>query len=54
LVTNSGAPRLQRYFAQDWSLLPQSLERLRASKPEWVFSGHGRQPVKGSDLQLLG
>ena len=54
LVTNNGRPMLQRFFAQDWSSLTDSLERLKAQEPEWIYPGHGRDPMKGSELQSLG
>lgn len=53
LLTTTGPPRLQRFYAQDWSLLPKSLGRLQALKPEWVYPGHGRHPLSGADLQKL-
>jgi hydroxyacylglutathione hydrolase len=53
LVTNSGQPRLQRYFAEDWSLLPKSLVRLLEQNPEIVFSGHGREPIGSKELQAI-
>lgn len=53
LVTNNRGVRLQQYFAQDWSSLPESLSRLQARRPEWVFPGHGRHPISGIELQGL-
>jgi len=53
LVTNSGQPRMQRFFAEDWSLLPKSLVRLLEQNPEIVFSGHGREPIQGQQCQEL-
>jgi glyoxylase-like metal-dependent hydrolase (beta-lactamase superfamily II) len=53
LVTNTGQPHLQRAFAQDWSSLPTSLNKLRAKEPDWVFPGHGPKPMIGSELLNL-
>ncbi len=46
LVTNSDRPRLQRYFAEDWSLLRESLNRLKSREPELVYTGHGSTPIQ--------
>jgi glyoxylase-like metal-dependent hydrolase (beta-lactamase superfamily II) len=53
LVTNSGQPRMQRYFAEDWSLIPRSLVSLQERNPEIVFSGHGREPISREQLHEL-
>lgn len=53
LITDRGGARLQRYFAQDWSALPTSLGRLQAQQPEWVYPGHGQEPIKAEELQSL-
>jgi glyoxylase-like metal-dependent hydrolase (beta-lactamase superfamily II) len=45
LISNTGGPHLQRYFAHDWGLLPSSLSRLQAESPEWVYPGHGPSPI---------
>lgn len=53
LVSNTGRPHFQRYYAQDWSQLAQSSELLKSLHPEWVYPGHGFQPVSGQALQKL-
>jgi glyoxylase-like metal-dependent hydrolase (beta-lactamase superfamily II) len=53
LLTTTGRPHLQRNFAQDWSLIPQSFDRLMARRPEWVYPGHGRLPASAVELQDL-
>ena len=53
LLSSNGKPHTQRYYAEDWSLLPSSLARLKASKPEKAFPGHGRAPLDGPVLQQL-
>ena len=53
LLSTTGRPHVQRYFADDWSLIPESLNHLRAFEPEWVYAGHGRHPLSGEVLQRL-
>ncbi len=53
LLTNTGRPRLQRLFAEDWALLRQSYVRLQGMELEAVYTGHGRRPVSGKGLQRL-
>ncbi len=53
LVTNSDRPRLQRYFAEDWSLLRGSLNRLKSREPELVYTGHGSAPIQLQELYKI-
>ena len=53
LLSTTGRPHVQRYFADDWSLIPESLDRLQALEPEWVYAGHGHHPLSGEVLQRL-
>jgi hydroxyacylglutathione hydrolase len=53
LVSTNGRPHVQRYFADDWSLIPGSLVRLQALRPEWVYTGHGRNPLRGEVVRHL-
>ncbi len=53
LLTNTGRPRLQRLFAEDWSLLKQSYARLQGTELEAVYPGQGRRSVSGKALQRL-
>lgn len=53
LMTTTGSLHVQRAFAQDWSLLPESVRRLQSARPTCIFTGHGRGPASGSDLQKL-
>lgn len=53
LLSTSGHPHVQRFFADDWSLIPDSLARLQALRPEWICAGHGRCPLSGETLQRL-
>ncbi len=53
LITNSGKPRLQRYFAQDWTLIPKSFQLLLDRRPDLAYTGHGVEPIKFEQLSKL-
>jgi glyoxylase-like metal-dependent hydrolase (beta-lactamase superfamily II) len=53
LILTTGYPRFQKFFAQDWSLIPSSVRRLQALHPEWVYPGHGKSALHGDELQKL-
>ena len=53
LLSTAIRPRVQRSFADDWSLIPHSLARLQGLRPDWVYAGHGRRALSGSALQRL-
>jgi hydroxyacylglutathione hydrolase len=53
LLSTTVRPRVQRSFAHDWSLIPDSLARLQALRPEWVYAGHGWRPLSGQALRRL-
>ena len=53
LLSNTGWPHPQRLYAADWSLVARSLARLQALEPEWIYTGHNRRPMSGTDLQHL-
>jgi hydroxyacylglutathione hydrolase len=53
LLSTRGRPHVQRLFADDWSLILSSLVRLRARRPEWVYTGHGRHPLSEEALRRL-
>jgi len=53
LLSNNGRPSIQRYYAQDWSIIGDSVDRVQAARPEWVYTGHGRRPMSGETLQKL-
>jgi glyoxylase-like metal-dependent hydrolase (beta-lactamase superfamily II) len=53
LLSTSVRPRVQRSFADDWSLIPHSLARVQQLRPEWVYAGHGRRPLSQAVLQRL-
>jgi hydroxyacylglutathione hydrolase len=53
LISTSGKVHEQRFYAQDWSLIPESLSRLRKLSPKVVYPGHGRTVLDGAELQKL-
>jgi glyoxylase-like metal-dependent hydrolase (beta-lactamase superfamily II) len=44
-------PSLQRLLATEWDQLPASLETLRSTHPEWIYTGHSPNPAPGRVLQ---
>lgn len=53
LLSTTGGPHAQRYFAQDWRALAQSVNRLKSRHLEIIYVGHGGRAMKGSELQAL-
>jgi glyoxylase-like metal-dependent hydrolase (beta-lactamase superfamily II) len=53
LVSTNLYPHAQRLYAHDWSAVAQSLARIKALRPDEVYSGHGRRPIDGATLQRL-
>lgn len=53
LISTTGHPHVQRYYASDWSLIPISLARLKTAQPGWTCPGHGRKPISLSILQEM-
>jgi hydroxyacylglutathione hydrolase len=53
LVSTTGRPHAQRYYAHDWEALQRSLKRLQAARPRLVYPGHGQRPLSQAELQLL-
>jgi glyoxylase-like metal-dependent hydrolase (beta-lactamase superfamily II) len=53
LLGRSPSFRLQCLVATDWSQLPDSLTRLQATRPEWIYTGHSRTPIPGRTLQKI-
>ena len=53
LLSTVGRLHAQRFFAEDWSQIPESLERLKELGVEWVYAGHGRRALSGSGLGKL-
>jgi hydroxyacylglutathione hydrolase len=48
LISSSGRPHTQRYFANDWALLEDSQNKLASYSPKWIYPGHGYHPISGS------
>jgi hydroxyacylglutathione hydrolase len=53
LIAGVPKKRVQYLVATDWSQLPGSLAHLQAAQPEWVYSGHSKQPMPGSIFQQI-
>jgi hydroxyacylglutathione hydrolase len=53
LVSTTGRPHAQRYYAHDWEALQCSLKRLQAARPRLVYPGHGQRPLSQAELQSL-
>lgn len=53
LVSTTGSPHIQRFFADDWGQLGQSILRLKQVAPQFVYPGHGRRPLSIEELNRL-
>lgn len=53
LISMLGEPHAQRRFAVDWNQQAKSLRRMQQLQPEWVYCGHGPQPLDGRTFQRL-
>jgi hydroxyacylglutathione hydrolase len=53
LTSTGGVPHLQRYFAESWSSLEPSLEKLVAAAPKIAYPGHGAMPIIFDELKRL-
>ena len=53
LASSSGNPHIQKYFAQDWSILANSLYKIKARKPRLIYPGHGHQIIDGKLFDKL-
>lgn len=53
LFNTFGVPHSQRLYANDWSEIEKSLERLKALDLEWLYPGHGRRPLSGAEFASL-
>jgi glyoxylase-like metal-dependent hydrolase (beta-lactamase superfamily II) len=53
LISTTGEPHSQRFYATDWSQVSESLNRLKGLNPEWVYSGHGTDPLPADGLDDL-
>jgi hydroxyacylglutathione hydrolase len=53
LLSSRSRPQPQRFYATDWSQLPESLRRLQTLHPEWVYPGHGSHTIRGDELLTI-
>ena len=53
LLSTFNKPHTQRLYANDWSEVEKSLERLKALDLEWLYPGHGRRPLSGAEFASL-
>ncbi|MGV8049826.1 MAG: MBL fold metallo-hydrolase [Anaerolineaceae bacterium] len=49
------SPRLRRQslLATDWDEINSSIEKLKSLRPEWVYSGHAGNPIRGSEFEKI-
>jgi glyoxylase-like metal-dependent hydrolase (beta-lactamase superfamily II) len=53
LLSTTGRPHVQRYYACDWAAIPVSLARLQRLQPQQIYPGHGRIILTGEEFQRL-
>jgi hydroxyacylglutathione hydrolase len=53
LLSTTFRPRVQSFFACDWSRIPGSFARLQELNPETVYAGHGHRSLTSEALQSL-
>jgi len=53
LLSTSGKPHLQRYYASDWTQIKKSLLDLYTCQPLQIFPGHGSYPLSGNELNAF-
>lgn len=53
LVSSTGRPHVQKAFAQSWSSISESLQRLQALRPKRVYPGHGARPLSQREFLEL-
>ena len=45
--------RKQQFLATNWSQLSTSLDKLKAAKPELIYTGHSKTPISGEALMRI-
>ena len=50
LVSSTGGPHPQRYFAVNWLQVAESLARLKSAHPELSYPGHGNRPLTREEV----
>ena len=53
LVSTTGGPHAQKYYADDWQALARSLARLQAERPRLIYPGHRARPLTRAELLEL-
>lgn len=53
LLSSTGGPHPQRYFAHDWKQVGESLSYLQSQSPKLTYPGHGRRPLTASEVAGL-
>jgi glyoxylase-like metal-dependent hydrolase (beta-lactamase superfamily II) len=53
LVSSTGGPHPQRYFANSWPQVEASLQRLKRARPRLTYPGHGRCPLTTEEVDGL-
>ena len=53
LLSTDGKPHAQRLFAEDWSVIKESINRVKSAQPEWIYSGNGKKPITYQELISL-
>ena len=53
LISSLPRPGLQRLLATNWSQLNESLAKLKSARPAWIYCGHRRNPIPGSELHKM-
>jgi glyoxylase-like metal-dependent hydrolase (beta-lactamase superfamily II) len=53
LLSTVGGAHAQRYYADDWDQVGESVERLKSLNPSWTYTGHGCQPMSAAELSAV-
>ncbi|MCE5207457.1 MAG: MBL fold metallo-hydrolase [Chloroflexi bacterium] len=51
LIAGFPQPALQSLLATDWGQLTNSLSKLQAAQPKWIYTGHSVHPLPGKSLE---
>ncbi len=53
LASTNFGPHVQRYYAQDWSLVKESYRRVQSLGLEMIYGGHGWKCINGDEFANL-
>jgi glyoxylase-like metal-dependent hydrolase (beta-lactamase superfamily II) len=53
LISSTGNPHIQRYFAINWSDVSKSVVKVKNLNPNRIFPGHGTYVINGEELASL-